>query len=335
MRIKTYLPLLILIMTPVFILLTVFLSIRYGTKPLDWKTVQTVFFHFNPDNVDHQIIIGSRLPRVIGALLIGAALAVSGTLMQGITGNYLASPSLMGVMDGSVLAVTACMIWFPKAGVLQLMIFSFFGSALGAGLVFGLGSLLPDGLSPVRLAILGAVAGTLLSGISAALAIYYQIAQDISFWYHTRLHQLNPEQVKMAVGMMAVGFIIALRVSRTIGLLALGDEVAISLGQRVVRVKTMAAVAVMLLSGVAVALAGKIGFVGLLIPHITRYLVGNDYKWVIPCAGVLGGVFLACSDLLGRFLNYPFETPVGVITALIGAPFFLYLVRKRGGNQDG
>jgi iron complex transport system permease protein len=226
------------------------------------------------------------------------------------------------------------MIWLPKAGIFQLMVFSFLGSALGAGFVFGLGSLLPNGLSPVRLAILGTVTGTFFSGIAAALAIYYQIAQDISFWYHTRLHQLNPEHLKMAIPLMAVGFVIALWLSRTIGLLSLGEEVAMSLGQRVIRVKGMAVVTVMLLSGVAVALAGKIGFVGLMIPHITRYLVGIDYKWVIPCAGVLGGLFLAFSDLLSRFLNYPFETPVGVITALIGVPCFLYLVRKRGGNQD-
>ncbi len=333
MRLKIGIPLMILVIAPVLVLLMVLLSIRYGTKTMDWETMQTAFFHFNPDNVNHQIVISSRLPRVLGALLIGSALAVSGTLMQGITRNYLASPSLMGVMDGSALAITIGMIWIPNAGIFQLMAFSFFGSALGAGLVFGLGSLIPDGLSPVRLAILGTVIGTFLSGISAALAIYYQTAQDISFWYHTRLHQMNPEHLKIAVLIMTVGFVIALWVSQTMTSLSLGEEIATSLGQRVSLIKGMAAVSVMLLTGVAVALAGKIGFVGLIIPHITRYLVGIDYKWVIPCAGILGGIFLAFSDLLSRFLNYPFETPVGVITTLIGVPFFLYLARKRGGQD--
>jgi iron complex transport system permease protein len=324
----------ILVTAPILTFLIILLSIRYGTKLIDWKIIQAAFFHFNPDNIDHQIIISSRLPRVIGALFIGAALAVSGALMQGITGNYLASPGLMGVMDGSALAVTLGMIFLPNSSTFQLMAFSFLGSALGAGLVFGLGSLLPSGLSPVRLAILGAVTGTLLSGISAAITTYYQIAQDISFWYHTRLHQMNPENLKMAVIFMVVGFLMALWVSRTMGLFSLGDEIAISLGQRIVLIKGVAAFSVMLLTGASVALAGKIEFVGLIIPHITRYLVGNDDKRVIPCAGVLGGIFLAFSDLLSRFLNYPFETPVGVITTFVGVPFFLYLVRKRGDNHE-
>ncbi len=323
----------ILIVSPVMILLTMFLAIRYGTKPIDRETIQAAFFHFDPTNVNHQIIINSRLPRVIGALLIGAALAVSGALMQGIIRNHLASPGLMGVMDGSALAITLCMLLIPDASVLERMFFSFFGSVLGGVLVFGLGSLLPNGLSPVRLAILGATTGTLLSGISSALATYYQIAQDISFWYNARLHQLNPEHLQLAALFIAGGFVIALLVSGTITVLTLGEEVAIGLGQRVAWIKGIAAIAVMLLTGVSVALVGKIGFVGLIIPHITRYLVGVDYKWVIPCAGVLGGIFLAGADLGSRFLNYPFETPVGVITALIGVPFFLYLARTRGGNQ--
>ncbi|TCL70691.1 iron complex transport system permease protein [Hydrogenispora ethanolica] len=334
MRLKVYLPYLILLAAPVLILVMVFLSIRYGAKQMDWDTVQTALLHFDPDNVNHQIIIGSRLPRAAGTLLIGAALAVSGALMQGITGNYLASPSLMGVTDGSALAITLCLLVMPDATVLEQMAFSFLGSALGAGLVFGMGSLVPNGLSPVRLAILGTITGTFLSGVAAALALYYHVAQDISFWYNARLHQLNPEYLKPALLFMAAGFGIALWASRSITLLSLGEEVALSLGQRTALIKGVAALAVMLLTGVAVALAGKIGFVGLIIPHIVRYLVGVDYKRVIPCAAVLGGIFLAGSDLLSRFLNYPFETPVGVVTALIGVPFFLYLARKRGGNQD-
>ena len=333
MHVKRYFSYIILLATPALILLMAALSILYGAKEIDVMTIQNAIFQFDPTNVDHQIIMSSRLPRVMGTMLIGCALAVSGALMQGITRNYLASPGIMGISDGSILAVTLSMILLPEASDLQRIIFSFVGSALGAGIVFGLGSILPNGLSPVRLAILGTVIGTFLSSFAAALAIYFQISQDIGFWYHARLHQLQTEQVGLAIPFVVVGMLAALRIARSVTVLSLGEDVAISLGQRTTVVKVLAAAAVMLLTGSAVALAGKIAFVGLIIPHIVRFLVGADYKWVIPCSGVLGAIFLALSDIVSRFLNYPFETPVGVITSLIGVPFFLYLARKKGGNK--
>jgi iron complex transport system permease protein len=333
MHVKRYFPYMILLAAPALILLMAVLSILYGAKEIDVMTIQNAILQFDPTNVDHQIIMSSRLPRVMGTMLIGCALAVSGALMQGITRNYLASPGIMGISDGSILAVTLSMILLPEASDLQRIIFSFAGSALGAGIVFGLGSILPNGLSPVRLAILGTIIGTFLSSFASALAIYFQISQDIGFWYHARLHQLQPEQVGLAIPFVVVGMLAALRIARSVTVLSLGEEVAVSLGQRTTVVKVLAAAAVMLLTGSAVALAGKIAFVGLIIPHIVRFLVGADYKWVIPCSGVLGAIFLALSDIVSRFLNYPFETPVGVITSLIGVPFFLYLARKKGGNK--
>ncbi|OAM92276.1 iron complex transport system permease protein [Pelosinus fermentans] len=333
MHVKRYFPYMILLAAPALILLMAALSILYGVKEIDMMTIRNAIFQFDPTNVDHQIIMSSRLPRAMGTMLIGCALAVSGALMQGITRNYLASPGIMGISDGSILAVTLSMILLPEASDLQRIIFSFAGSALGAGIVFGLGSILPNGLSPVRLAILGTIIGTFLSSFASALAIYFQISQDIGFWYHARLHQLQPEQVRLAIPFVIVGMLAALRIARSVTVLSLGEEVAVSLGQRTTVVKVLAAAAVMLLTGSAVALAGKIAFVGLIIPHIVRFLVGADYKWVIPCSGVLGAIFLALSDIVSRFLNYPFETPVGVITSLIGVPFFLYLARKKGGNK--
>jgi iron complex transport system permease protein len=333
MHVKRYFPYMILLAAPALILLMAALSILYGAKEIDVMTIQNAIFQFDPTNVDHQIIMSSRLPRAMGTMLIGCALAVSGALMQGITRNYLASPGIMGISDGSILAVTLSMILLPEASDLQRIIFSFAGSALGAGIVFGLGSILPNGLSPVRLAILGTIIGTFLNSFASALAIYFQISQDIGFWYHARLHQLQPEQVGLAIPFVVVGMLAALRIARSVTVLSLGEEVAVSLGQRTTVVKVLAAAAVMLLTGSAVALAGKIAFVGLIIPHIVRFLVGADYKWVIPCSGVLGAIFLALSDIVSRFLNYPFETPVGVITSLIGVPFFLYLARKKGGNK--
>lgn len=327
-------PALILWLAPFAMAAAVTASILYGAKNIDALTVWHAVFHFDPDNVNHQIVMHSRLPRAAGALLIGAFLAISGAIMQGMTRNYLASPSIMGVSDGSVFAITLCMIVQPEASSLAMILYSLIGSLFAVGIVFGLASLLPNGMSPVRMAIIGTIIGTFLSSVSAAMASYFQVSQNVSFWYNARLHQMDPGLIKLAVPFALVGIALALMISRSITILSLGEEVSVGLGQRTKLVKAMAVASVVLLTGISVALAGNIGFVGLIIPHITRFLVGADYRWIIPCAGVLGAVFLALADILSRFLNYPFETPVGVVTSLIGVPFFLYLIYKRGGGKD-
>ncbi|MVO98397.1 FecCD family ABC transporter permease [Paenibacillus lutrae] len=319
--------------SPLIIAMTVLVSILYGAKPIELQTVVDTFFQFDPANVDHQIIRSSRLPRVAGALLIGAFLAISGALMQGMTRNYLASPSIMGVTDGSAFVITLCMIFLPNSSSLDMIMYSLSGSALGVAIVFGLASLLPNGLTPVRMAIVGTVIGTFLSSVSAAFAMYFQKSQNISFWYNSRLHQLEPDLIWLCIPFAIIGIITALLLSKSITILSLGEEVAVNLGMRTLLIKMTAMGAVVLLTGISVALAGKIGFVGLIIPHMTRFLIGIDYKWVIPCAGILGGIFLAWADVLSRFLNYPYEMPIGVVTALIGVPFFLYLARTRGGDK--
>ncbi|MEC0228907.1 FecCD family ABC transporter permease [Paenibacillus alba] len=324
---------LILGAAPFAVIFTMILSIVYGAKNIDISSIVQAFLHFDAGNVDHQIITHSRLPRVTGALLVGAFLAVSGALMQGMTRNDLASPSIMGITDGSAFAVTICMVLAPYASSMVMIVSSFAGSALSIVLVFGLASLLPGGLSPVRLAILGTLIGTFLSSVSAAIAMYFQISQNISFWYNARLHQLDPKLIMLAVPFAVVGLVMAIWISKSITIFSLGEEMAVSLGQRTTLVKITATLSVILLTGISVAIAGKIGFVGLIVPHITRFLTGLDYKWIIPCSAVIGGVFLALCDVLSRFLNYPFEMPIGVVTALIGVPYFLYLIRKRGGDS--
>lgn len=324
---------LILWSSPFLIVLTILLSVLYGAKNIELSTIRDALLHFDPGNVDHQIIIHSRLPRVIGALLIGAFLAISGALMQGMTRNYLASPSIMGVSDGSAFAVTLCMVFMPDSTSIEMIFYSFIGSALSIVIVFGLASLLPGGLSPVRMAILGTIIGTFLSSLSAAIATYFQVSQNISFWYNARLHQLNPELIKLAIPFAIIGIVLAVWLSKSITLLSLGEEIALSLGQKTKLIKLATMLTVVILTGISVALAGKIGFVGLIVPHIVRFLTGVNYKWIIPCSGIVGALFLALCDVLSRFLNYPFEMPIGVVTSLLGVPFFLYLIRTKGDGK--
>lgn len=324
---------LILLTSPLFIVLAMVVSVLFGAKDISGITVWQAITQFDASNVDHNIIMTSRLPRVIAALLVGAFLAVSGAVMQGITRNYLASPSIMGVNDGSAFVITLAMVFFPGLANYQMILLSMVGSALGAGLVFGFGSLVKNGLSPVRLAIIGTVLGTFLSSTASAIAMYFQVSQSVSVWYNAKIHTVNPSMLLLAIPFGIVGLLLALSIAKSITVASLGEEVAVGLGQRTKWLRVISILSVVCLTGTAVALVGKIAFVGLIIPHVTRFIVGVDYRFVIPCSAVIGAVFLAFSDVLSRFINFPFETPVGVVTAVIGVPFFLYLIRTRGGGQ--
>ena len=333
MRFQRILPAVILLMAPVAAVCLLFLSVMYGSKSISQETVWQALFSFDAENVDHQIVMVSRLPRAVGALLIGAFLAISGALMQGMTRNYLASPSIMGVSDGSIFLVTLAMIFLPSSNSISLIVVSMIGSAIGAAIVFGLGWLIPGGLMPVRLAILGTIIGTFLSGLSAAAASYFQLSQGVSFWYNAKLHAMDPTLIKLSIPFAIAGLGLALHLSRSVTVMSLGDDVAAGLGQRTALVRVLILLTVVILTGVSVALAGKIAFIGLIVPHIARFFCGEDYQRIIPVSGVLGGLFLAFCDILARFINYPFETPIGVVTAMFGVPFFLYLIKTRGGGK--
>ncbi|QTD41850.1 iron ABC transporter permease [Sporosarcina sp. Te-1] len=326
-------PILLLPIILVLFIITIICSIMYGATTYHLSTVWHALFHTDMTNMDHLIIRTSRLPRVIGALLVGLFIAVSGALMQGMTRNYLASPSIMGVSDGSVFVITISMIFMPNGSPFAMIIYSFIGSILGLLFVLGVARLIPNGMSPISLAIIGTILGMFLNGVSQALSTYYQVSQNISFWYNTRLHQIDPIVIKWAIPFAVIGLLIAWFVGKSITAVSLGDEVAQGLGINLLKVKLLTILSVALLTGVSVAMVGKITFIGLVIPHIARFLVGEDYKRVIFFAGLLGALLLAWADIFSRAINPPFETPVGVVTALIGVPFFLYLIKVKGGNQ--
>lgn len=323
----------VLAISPVVVLSLVVCSVLYGSQNLSATDVWNALIHYDSSDLKHQIILHSRLPRALGALLVGLLLAVSGAIMQGITRNDLASPSLLGVSDGSVFAVTLCMVFAPSVTGTGLLLVSMAGSALGAALVFGMAALIPKGSSPVTLAILGIITGMFLNGVSDAIALYNHIPQKISFWYNARLYQIVPEQLQLVWPYVAAGLLLALLLSRFISVLALGEEISAALGQRAGLIKAGGMLAVALLTGIAVAIAGKIAFVGLIIPHVARMLIGSDYRRIIPLSGVLGAVFLGLCDMLSRYMNAPFETPIGVVMALFGVPFFLYLIRRKKGEE--
>lgn len=322
-----------MIITPFLIIGITIISVLYGTKDISIETIWQALTHFDENNADHQIILTSRIPRAIAVLFVGAFLAAAGAIMQGITQNYLASPSLMGVNDGSAFVITLAIVFVPGLSNYQMIILSIIGSALGAGIVFGFGAVIKNGLSPVRLAIIGTVIGTFLSSVASAIAMYFQVSQTIAAWYNTKIHIIDSEMLLLSILFGFVGVLIALFCARAITITSLGEEIATGLGQKTKLIRYLSMFSVVLLTGTAVALVGKIAFVGLVIPHITRFLVGVDYRSIIPCSLLIGALFLSLCDLVSRFINYPFETPIGVVTAFIGIPFFLYLIRSHGGSR--
>ncbi|XOQ15238.1 MAG: Ferrichrome ABC transporter permease [Shouchella clausii] len=313
-----------------FLVFALVLSISYGAAQIDFKTVWQAVFSFNPALTEHQIIQEIRLPRALGAALVGSFLAVSGAIMQGMTRNALAEPSIMGVMDGAALAIAIMFAFAAHVSGFHLMVASFIGAGAGAAFVFAIGSLARGGLTPAKLALAGVTVGAFLSAISSGIAIHFDVAQDISFWFAGGLSGMNWTNIKLIVPVAMIGLLLALALSKSVTVLSLGEDVARGLGQRIFLVKTLGVVAVLLLTGAGVAVAGSIGFVGLVIPHITRGLVGVDYRYIIPCSAVLGALLLVLADLAARLVNAPYETPVGAMTALIGVPFFLYLARREG-----
>ncbi|PAD38877.1 iron ABC transporter permease [Terribacillus sp. 7520-G] len=330
---KNRIALLVLLTAPLTGTLVMLISVLYGVKDMPVTTIWDAIFHYDAQNVDHAILLTARLPRALAALLVGAFLAIAGAIMQGITRNYLASPSIMGVNDGSALVITMCMVLVPGLSDHMMILYSMAGSALGAGIVFGFASLLKNGMAPVQLAIIGTVIGTFLSGLAAAFASYYQVSQHVSIWYNARMDGVDVHMLKLAVPIGLVGLVLAMSVSKSVTVMALGEEVAAGLGQKTVYIRLISMLSVVCLTGTAVALVGKIAFVGLVVPHITRFLIGVDYRLLIPCSAVIGGIFLCLSDVVSRFINAPFETPIGVVTAFIGVPFFLCLIWRKGGKQ--
>ena len=310
------------------------LSVTMGTKEISKEVVYDAIFQFDESNVDHLIVKNNRLPRAIAVLVVGGFLAVAGAIMQGVTRNYLASPALMGVNDGSAFLITIAMVFYPGLSNGSLILVSMIGSIIGALLVLGIGSSVKNGLSPVRLAIIGTIVGSFLSSLGSAIGMYFQVSQTISAWYNTKVHTVNNDLLKIIIPIGVIGVLIAIIVAKDITISSLGEDIAISLGQRTNIVKYLALGSVVLLTSTSVALVGKISFVGLVIPHIIRFLVGHDYKYIIPYSLIGGAFFLGLCDLLSRYIQYPFETPIGTVTAIIGVPFFLYMIKTKGGAKD-
>ncbi|WP_373604615.1 FecCD family ABC transporter permease [Bhargavaea cecembensis] len=275
------------------------------------------------------VLRGLRIPRVLAAVFTGAALAVAGAVMQGVTRNPLADPGLLGLTSGANAALALSLALIPGITYTGILAACFIGAAAGMAIVFSVGAASRGGMSSMRLVVAGAAVTAFLQAIADGTGIVFRISKDVSMWTAGGLMGTTPDSL-IVVPFIVAGLIGAMFVSRQLTILSLQEDVAVGLGQRVFLIKAVMMIITALLAGAAVALVGNLAFVGLIIPHLVRAVTGADYRMILPMSAIIGAVFMVLADLAGRLINAPFETPVVAITALIGLPFFLIVVRKGG-----
>jgi iron complex transport system permease protein len=309
--------------------LVILASLAIGTKAIPLAHVIDAFTDYDPADSDHLVVRELRQPRTIVGLLVGAALGVAGAVMQAVTRNPLADPGLLGVNAGAAFAVVLAIWRFGSADVGTLVWFAFAGAAVASVVVYLLGSLGRGGPTPVRLALAGAALGALLFSLTRAVTLLDQATLDqFRFWAVGSLSGRD-DQVAGAVGpFIAVGGVLALALTRPLNAIALGDDAAAWLGVKVGLTRIAGGVAIVLLCGAAVAAVGPIGFVGLVVPHAVRAVVGPDQRWLLPGCALAGPTVLLLCDTAGRVIARPGEVQVGIMTAAIGGPAFVILVRR-------
>jgi len=303
-------------------------SIAFGVTNIPLTEVWNSFAHYNGGN-EHLIILTARVPRALIAAAVGASLAVSGALMQVITRNPIASPSTLGVNAGAAFFIIMAAGWLGVDGLQAFTLVALIGAAVSGGIVFMLGSIGRDGMTPVKITLAGASMAAFFHSLTQGLMLSDgKMFDQVLIWLVGSVAGRDLNQLNAVWPYMAAGMLIALLLGRHLNALSMGDDIAQSLGQKTALIKLLAAAAVILLAGGSVAAAGPIAFVGIIIPHIVRYFIGNDYRWILPYSAVLGAVLLVTADLGSRYIAMPKEVPVGVMTAIIGVPFFVYIARK-------
>ncbi|MEU4029029.1 FecCD family ABC transporter permease [Streptomyces anulatus] len=303
-------------------------SVALGSRDVPWSDVVAALG--GADDTLGRAAATKRIPRTVLAVVIGAALGLAGGVMQGVTRNPLADPGILGVNMGASLAVVTAVAFFGLTSPTGYAWVAIVGAALSALFVHTVGTLGRGGATPLKLALAGAATSAAFASlVSAVILPRNDIAGSFKLWQIGGVGGASFERIGQVTPFLAVGFAVCLLSARALNSLALGDELAAGLGERVAVARAVAALGAVLLCGAATAVAGPIGFVGLVVPHTCRLLVGVDHRWLLPLSAVLGAILLTAADVVGRIVARPSEIDVGIVTALIGAPFFIYIVRRQ------
>lgn len=303
-------------------------SIAIGSRSVSWSEIVGALGG-SADGLG-QAAVTKRITRTALAMLLGAALGVSGAVMQGVTRNPLADPGILGVNMGASLAVVVGIAYFGLWTYTGFIWTAIVGAGITAVFVYIIGSLGRGGSTPLKLALSGAaVSAAASSFISAVVLPRGDIAGNVRSWQIGGVGGASPAAISQVLPFLVVGFLICWASARSLNALALGDELAAGLGENVMLVRAFSALGAVLLCGAATAVAGPIGFVGLVVPHLCRLLIGVDHRWLIPFSALSGAILLTAADILGRIIARPDELDVGIVTALVGAPFFIAIVRRQ------
>ncbi|MEU8579694.1 iron chelate uptake ABC transporter family permease subunit [Streptomyces abikoensis] len=309
------------------LLLVVVASLAVGAKQIPVDQVWRGLFHYSGADAD-VVVRDVRVPRTALGLLVGAGLGLAGTVMQALTRNPLADPGLFGINAGAAAAVVSGVSFLGVTSLTGYVWFAFLGAAAVSVVVYALGG--SRGATPVRLALAGTAVTAALNGYVYAVQLMDTAALDrMRFWTVGSLASANATVVRQVAPFVVVGIVLALLLARPLNAMALGDDQARALGTRLTATRVLALLTVTLLCGAATAACGPVVFVGLMVPHVVRSFTGPDLRWVLPYAAVLAPVLLLGSDIAGRILTRPSELQVGIVTALIGGPVFIHLVRRR------
>jgi iron complex transport system permease protein len=304
-------------------------SISFGAADMHLSTAWGAIFNFDPALTEHQIIKTLRFPRTVADIIVGCSLAVCGALMQGTTRNPLADSGLMGISSGATFAIALAMAFFPGRTYGQTMLFACMGAAVTTGMTYFVASLGKRGMTPQRLVLAGISISMLFGAFSQYVSIRYHLGQALAYWTAGGTAGAKWSELAIVTPFFAVAVIVAVAISPSVTVMSLGEDVAIGLGMKTGFLKGISTLIVLVLTGLSVIVVGPVGFVGLITPHIVRYLVGVDYRYIIPASGLYGALLTVFADLTGRLINKPYETPISVIFAVIGVPYFLYLARKQ------
>ncbi len=312
----------------VCLILCVIASLAFGARYVRFSEVTDALLHFDPASISH-LVVRERIPRTVFGLIAGASLGVSGVLMQSITRNPIADPSILGVNTGASLFVVSGIAFFQINTAGQYIWFALAGAAVTAVFVYGIGSMGQGGATPIKLALAGAATSAALSSLVSAIILpRTDVMNAFRFWQVGSISGATWKGIVSVLPFLILGLIIGILASPALNALALGDDVATGLGVRTGVVRIAGALAGVLLCGATTALAGPIGFVGLMVPHTVRLLCGPNLRLIIPMSAVGGAIVLTLADVAGRLIGRPGELESGIVTAFLGAPILIIIAMR-------
>lgn len=310
-----------------FAIIGLIVAICAGAKSIPLRTVWDSIFHYE-DVLEMQLVRDVRIPRVICTAFVGGLLGITGAMMQGVTRNPVAEPSLMGITQGATFAIALVGASSSLYGLLGNTLAAFIGALVSGLLVLGFSMKSARNMNMSRLLLAGTALSTFFISMATVIALLTNKSQNLAFWISGGFRATTWESVQLVIIVGGIATIISLFLAPKINIVNLGEDVCIGLGQNPVRIRMQTLLLIIPMCAVCVAVAGNIAFVGLIVPHIVRKILGQDYRVIMPVSFLFGATLVIWADVLARLVNQPYETPIGLFTSLVGVPLFIWMVRK-------